>query len=190
MPGAVRSSSSSRVSGPDPPAEGPARDDHRDRRRAVRIFCAAHTGLHDGEFEPLHGHTFAVTLRLSGNLDNNGMLAEFQLVKKALAEAIAPLRRRTLMPAHSAHGPRVPQDGQVSIAYGTKRYSLPAQDVTLLPVVNTTTEALAAHLLTQVLPTVRSEPGVARAELTLAEAPDTAATAIFTAEPGTTGIRA
>jgi 6-pyruvoyl-tetrahydropterin synthase len=26
-------------------------------------FSAAHAGLHDGELEPLHGHTFQVTLR-------------------------------------------------------------------------------------------------------------------------------
>jgi 6-pyruvoyl-tetrahydropterin synthase len=25
-------------------------------------FCAAHAGLHDGQFEPLHGHSFTVTL--------------------------------------------------------------------------------------------------------------------------------
>jgi hypothetical protein len=39
------------------------------------VFCAAHAGLHDGEFEPLHGHTFAVTLRLSGNLDRRASSA-------------------------------------------------------------------------------------------------------------------
>jgi 6-pyruvoyl-tetrahydropterin synthase len=141
------------------------------------VFPAAHTGLHDGQFEPLHGHTFTVTARLSGNLDDAGMLADFQHVKRALAEVIEPLRRRTLMPAHPPGGSCALEDGQVFIECGDKRYSLPAGDVVLLPVANTTTEALAAYLLAQLLPALAGKPGVEVAELTLAESPGTKATA-------------
>lgn len=140
------------------------------------IFSAAHTGLHDGAFEPLHGHTFTVTLTLLGELDAAGILADFYLVKKALAEIIAPLRRRTLFPAAPQGGRCWSEDGQVFIECGDKRYSLPGEDVVLLPIVNTTTEAIAAHLLDQAMPYLRDEPGLRRVELTLAEAPDTAAT--------------
>lgn len=139
-------------------------------------FSAAHAGLHDGEFEPLHGHTFTVTVRLRGDLDGCGMLADFHAVKKALTGAIGPLRRRTLMPARPSGGRCRTEDGQVFIECGTKRYSLPAGDVTLLPVTNTTTESIAAYLFDQVLPQLRHHPGLLRAELTLAEAADTAAT--------------
>lgn len=139
-------------------------------------FCAAHAGLHDGEFEPLHGHTFTVTLRLHGELDDWGMLTDFQAVKKALTEAIEPLRRRTLMPAQPPGGHCRTEDGQLFIECGTKRYSLPAGDVTLLPMPNTTTESIAAHLFDQVLPQLRHAPVLLRAELTLAEAADTTAT--------------
>lgn len=143
---------------------------------ATFVFCAAHAGLHDGQFEPLHGHTFTVTVRLHGHLDSAAMLADFQNVKNALAEVIAPLRRRTLMPANPPGGSCRLDDGQVVVECGGKRYSLPAEDVTLLPVVNTSTEALAGHLLARLLPRVRS-PGIERAELALAETPGTAATA-------------
>ena len=60
---------------------------------------AAHTGIHDGAFEPLHGHSFTVTLCLHGDLDSAGMLVDFSIVKRELAAVIAPLRRRTLRPA-------------------------------------------------------------------------------------------
>lgn len=143
------------------------------------VFSAAHAGLHGGEFEPLHGHTFTVTVRLTGDLDETGMLTDFHVVKKALAAVIDPLRRRTLMPAHPPGGSCVQEDGQVFIECGAKLYGLPAEDVVLLPVVNTTTEAIAAHLLEQLPPYVRDEPGLARIELTVAEAPDTRATAWF-----------
>jgi 6-pyruvoyl-tetrahydropterin synthase len=138
-------------------------------------FSAAHSGLHDGEFEPLHGHSFTVTLRLHGEHDDAGMLIDFHVVKKALAKVIAPLRRRTLMPAHPSGGTCVIDGGQVVIECGGKCYSLPAEDVTLLPVPNTTTEALAAYLLDQLLPCLHDEPGLRRVELVLAEAPDTRA---------------
>jgi 6-pyruvoyltetrahydropterin/6-carboxytetrahydropterin synthase len=147
-------------------------------------FCAAHAGLHDGELEPLHGHTFTVTLRLYGDPDEAGMVCDFTAAKSALAAAIAPLKRRTLMPA-ALPGGRCDRDGsQVVIECGSRLYSLPADDVVLLPVVNTTTEQLAAWLLSQVLPAL-GQPGLRRAELVLSEAPDTsvAVTAILEAAP-------
>lgn len=139
-------------------------------------FSAAHAGLHGGEFEPLHGHSFTVTLCLHGTLGETGMVCDFTDVKKALAAAIAPLKRRTLMPASSPACRDYREGTQVVIECGSKLYSLPADDVVLLPVANTTTEAIAGHLLEQVLPAL-SVPGLRRAELTLAEASDTCATA-------------
>jgi 6-pyruvoyl-tetrahydropterin synthase len=144
-------------------------------------FSAAHAGLHDGQFEPLHGHSFTVTLRLHGEPDQTGMVCDFSVIKAALAAAIGPLRRRTLMPARPPGGMCTHQDGQVIIACGTKHYSLPADDVVLLPVTNTTTEAIAAWLLDQLLTRIDA-PGVRLAELVLAEAADTCVT--VSAQPG------
>jgi 6-pyruvoyl-tetrahydropterin synthase len=139
-------------------------------------FSAAHTGLHDGEFEPLHGHTFHVTLRVSGTPDADGMLVDFTKVKAALREAIAPLRRRTLMPGDAPEVHIAPENNTLSIAAGRKWYVLPADDVVVLPLANTTTEAIAGYLLAQVLPHLCGD-SVTTVELELSEAPDTAATA-------------
>lgn len=138
-------------------------------------FSAAHAGLHDGEFEPLHGHSFTVTLRLHGEPDEAGMVCDFTDAKNALAAVIAPLKRRTLMPASLADGPCDRDGGQVVIACGAKLYSLPASDVVLLPVTNTTTEQIAAWLLAELAPALTA-PGLRLAELVLAEALDTSAT--------------
>jgi 6-pyruvoyl-tetrahydropterin synthase len=138
-------------------------------------FSAAHAGLHGGQFEPLHGHSFTVTLRLHGEPDEAGMVCDFTSAKKALAAAIAPLKRRTLMPA-APPGARCEREGsQVVIQCGDSLYSLPARDVVLLPVPNTTTEQIAAWLLGELVPLLDA-PGLRRADLTLAEAPDTSAT--------------
>lgn len=144
-------------------------------------FSAAHAGLHDGEFEPLHGHTFTVTLHLHGAVDDAGMVTDFSAAKKALAGAIGPLRRRTLMPAAFPGGRCTADGGQILVECGAKRYSFPAGDVLLLPVPNTSTEALAGYLLRLILPHLDSDR-VQLAELTLAEASDTSAT--VRARPG------
>ena len=140
-------------------------------------FSAAHAGLHDGQFEPLHGHSFTVTLRLHGEPDEAGMVCDFTGAKKALAVAIAPLKRRTLMPAAPPGGRCEREGSQVVIECGDSFYSLPARDVVLLPVPNTTTEQLAAWLLARVMPALAA-PGVRLAELVLAEAADTSATVL------------
>lgn len=139
-------------------------------------FSAAHSGLHDGRFEPLHGHTYWVRLRVAGEPDGNGMLVDFTVVKKALRQAIEPLRRRTLIAADSPGVSVTTLEGQVCVEGGGKRYVLPAGDVALLPLSNTTTEAIARHLLDGLLSVLAGYEALAWAELELSEAPDTAAT--------------
>ena len=144
--------------------------------RAEFGFYAAHLAVYDGDVEPLHGHTFQVSLRLSGQPDASGMLVEFGEVRAAVRDAVAPLRRRTLVPGQAPQLHIAPENGGLSITAGRKRYLLPAEDVTVLPLANTTLEAIAGHLLDQVLPTLQ-KAGLVAAELEVAEFPGTAATA-------------
>lgn len=141
-------------------------------------FSAAHAGVHDGELEPLHGHTYQVTLRLVGILDDDGMLIDFGEIKAALREAIAPLRRRTMIPGHTPEVVITSEKDTLSIVVGRKRYVLPAEDVVILPLVNTTTETIADYLLERILPYLHGY-GLTTAELEVSEAPDTSATAHF-----------
>jgi 6-pyruvoyl-tetrahydropterin synthase len=144
-------------------------------------FCAAHAGLHEGEFEPLHGHTFSVTLRLTATPGPAGMVADFGPVKTALREAIAPLRRRTLVPRDAPRVRITESRDTVHMASPTKLYVFPLADVVLVPVPNTSTEELAGYLLDAVLTRLvgacSSETGRwGSVELELAEAPDVRAT--------------
>ncbi|MFG1707431.1 6-pyruvoyl tetrahydropterin synthase family protein [Nonomuraea sp. M3C6] len=138
-------------------------------------FSAAHAGIHGGQMEPLHGHTFAVTASLLGSRDRAGMIVDFHLVKRGLRAAIEPLRRRTLMPAEPVAGTCHIEDGQIIVECGDRWYSFPQDDVALLPIPNTTTEALAGYLLGRLLPYLKDSAGLERVELTLAEAADTRA---------------
>lgn len=59
---------------------------------------------------------------------------------------------------------------------GGKSYVLPADDIVVLPLANTTTEVIAGYLLDHVLPHLQGER-LTTAELEVSEAPDTSATA-------------
>ncbi|WP_322770182.1 6-pyruvoyl trahydropterin synthase family protein [Frankia sp. Cr1] len=150
--------------------------------RGAFDFSAGHTGLHDGEFEHLHGHTYQVVVRLTGFLDSAGMIMDFTDVKAAVRRTIAPLKGRVLLAGQVT--PPISVDtteGVVTVTSSTKRYVFPEQDVVVLPIANTTTEALADHLLDGVLRNLRDGDrrlvgGLRVIELELFEAPDTSAT--------------
>lgn len=113
---------------------------------------------------------------MSGEPDTNGIVAEFSDIKLAMRDAVAPLRRRTLVPGQAPELRITPNNESLLITCGGKRYLLPAADVTLLPLVNTTLEALAGYLLSHVLSRL-SRAGLVAAELTISELPGTSATA-------------
>lgn len=135
-------------------------------------FSAAHSGVHAGRFERLHGHTYIVQLHLTGTLDDDGMIADFAAVKGVLRAALTPLRKRTLF-ASNTPGVTIEQAGsQVVIRGAGKTYSLPADDVMLLPTTSTSTEAIAGYLLAQIVEQLPSRPGLAEVELQLTESLD------------------
>lgn len=153
-------------------------------------FGAAHAGYHPDGLEPLHGHTYTVRLEVGGHLDQLGMVKDFGLLKQALRETIAPLKRRTLVATHSAVMPVTVEDARVRFGIGLDRYDLPEHAVCLLPINSTSTEALALHLLSEFLRRLghdamidtapgqdRNREGLAFVQLTLAESPGLAATA-------------
>jgi 6-pyruvoyl-tetrahydropterin synthase len=144
--------------------------------RAEFGFYAAHLALYEGAAEPLHGHTFQVTVRVTGEPDASGMLVGFSGIRAAVRDAVAPLRRRTLVPGQAPELQITREDDSLSITIGRKRYVLPAEDVTVLPLANTTLEALAGYLLGRVLSQL-AQTALVAAELEVAEPPGTSATA-------------
>jgi 6-pyruvoyl-tetrahydropterin synthase len=141
-------------------------------------FNAAHAGLHDGVFEPLHGHTYQVSVAVSGTPDHEGVVVDFSVIKQQLRQVIAPLKSRTLIAAR-APGVTVEEtrEGHLRVSGGGACFNLPRSWVTLLPTVNTSTEAVAGYLATELAQRARAAClAIACLELTLAESAECAAT--------------
>lgn len=150
-------------------------------------FSAAHTGLHSGRFEPMHGHTFIPTLTLTGVPDHAGMVVDFRAVRAALRDAVGPLRSRVLLAGAAGSAAPVYDGESVQLTDGIKTYVLPVPDVVELPMSNTTTEQIAAYLLAQVTPALSSS-GLCHAVLELAESPGTTVTVAATFGDGGCGM--
>lgn len=118
--------------------------------RADIGFSAAHFSVVGGRAERLHGHNYRVRLQVRGSPAPDGTLIDFAVLKRALREACAELDERTLLPLQSERV-EVRTDGEdVYVAEGSRRFRFPRSDICLLPIPNTTCEALAAYMLSAV----------------------------------------
>jgi 6-pyruvoyltetrahydropterin/6-carboxytetrahydropterin synthase len=110
-------------------------------------FSAAHFSIHQGRSERLHGHNYRVSLRARGTVDGEGTVVDFSALKGALRALCAELDERMLVPTRSPHVRVEETNDGVTLTQGSRRFVIPRGDAVLLPVVNTTCECLAAHLL-------------------------------------------
>jgi len=117
-------------------------------------FSAAHFTLFaDGTAERLHGHNYRVGVELSGaELDGAGLLADVGQVKAAVRAACARCDGRLLLPAASPRLAvrRAGVDWEVTC--DGRAYRLPADEVLLLPLANTSIELLARLLWDELAP--------------------------------------
>ena len=125
-------------------------------------FCSAHFITFKGRREPLHGHNYHCSVVLEGELAPDGYVIDFGDVKQAARQACDGLDHLTLLPGESPLVV-VEKDGtDVRVTYGADRFVLPAQDVRVLPLPNTTSEHLARFIASELL---RLLPEGARASL-------------------------
>ncbi|MDQ2960102.1 MAG: 6-carboxytetrahydropterin synthase [Candidatus Dormibacteraeota bacterium] len=137
--------------------------------RADIGFSAAHFSVHDGRSERLHGHNYRVYLRLHGTVGAEGTVIDFAALKTALRAVCAELDERMLVPTRSAQLVVAEAGDTVTVTDGDRHFVFPRGDVVLLPIVNSTCECLAAHLLGR-LSARLDAPGY-RVELRVEETP-------------------
>ncbi|MEZ6037820.1 MAG: 6-pyruvoyl tetrahydropterin synthase family protein [Planctomycetota bacterium] len=119
-------------------------------------FSAAHFLIfEDGTAERLHGHNYRVSVELEAESLAHGVLVDFRVVKDLLAAILSPLDERFLVPGrHPVLTWRCDGD-EITVRYGRRRYVVPADEVAVLPVANTSSECLAEHLATELLAGLR-----------------------------------
>ena len=115
-------------------------------------FSAAHfITFADGAVEPLHGHDYRVAVEIEAPLNPAGYVVDFVAVEQILKSRVRTWDHRTLLPERHPDVQLVHRDTEVEILLGGRRWVLPHKDCVLLPLQNTTAEALAGHLAADLL---------------------------------------
>lgn len=115
--------------------------------------CAHFTLFGTTTGELLHGHNYRVEVDVwGGELDELGLLVNIQRLKGEVRKACARLDGRTLLPRSSPHLAWRQEGDSVEVTFADRAYRLPANDVVLVPVVNTTIELLACMLWQELVP--------------------------------------
>ncbi len=111
-------------------------------------FSVAHFTLFSAaEAEPLHGHNYRLRIEVSGaEIDELGLLAASDAIKRRVRELCAELDDRVLLPERSPLLEIDAANGAIEVRFAERSYRFPAAEVVLLPLVNVTMELLARML--------------------------------------------
>jgi 6-pyruvoyltetrahydropterin/6-carboxytetrahydropterin synthase len=123
-------------------------------------FSACHFLPGHKKCNRLHGHNYAVHLELDGEPQEDGIVYDFVLLKKALREVIEELDHCVLMPGKSKEVSIEISAEEVSARYENKRYVFPVEDVNVLDLEAVSAEKLAAYVLDRIIDALEITPNV------------------------------
>ena len=115
--------------------------------RANIRFSSAHIIPEYEKCGRLHGHTYAVHLKISGTPDEKGIILDFSLVKDALRSIVNELDHKILVPEKSKVVKIEKDRKSVKIDSLGKNYVFPLEDCVFLPINSTSAENLSEYLL-------------------------------------------
>ena len=120
-------------------------------------FSAAHFITFGGKCERLHGHNYAVSLNLEGNLTEDRYVFDFVELKKTIRRICDRLDHHFLLPMQSQHLDIKETEEEWEIRFENRRYVFPADDVLVLPVDSITAERLAKYICGQFMESVNEQ---------------------------------
>ena len=111
------------------------------------VFSAAHFITFNGNVcESIHGHNYAVKAEVVGPLDENGYVCDFIALRDGLAEIVATMDHKVVLPATHPMIKVVDDGKEVLVTFEQKRWIFPTEDCVILPVTNTTAELMAGYI--------------------------------------------
>ena len=109
-------------------------------------FAAAHFTTFAGECEPLHGHNYALSVEIEGELTADSWVLDFSEAKALVRDICSELDHKFLLPLENPALEIAASDAEFEIRFGDRRYVIPRSDVAELPIDNSTAERLAEYI--------------------------------------------
>jgi len=110
-------------------------------------FSSAHIIPEYEKCGRLHGHTYAVHVKISGKPDEKGIILDFSILKENLKQIVKELDHRILIPKKSKTFSVKKEKDNVKISFLNKTYFFPLNDCIFLPIKSTSAENLASYIL-------------------------------------------
>jgi 6-pyruvoyltetrahydropterin/6-carboxytetrahydropterin synthase len=110
-------------------------------------FSAAHFIPGEWKCSRLHGHDYHISVKISGELNDESYFLDFSEVKSKLREIAEYLDHRVLIPDGNRSMDVRTVNGKVHVNMGKKEYLFPAEECRIIPVKDTTAECLSDYIL-------------------------------------------
>ncbi len=124
-------------------------------------FASSHFMIfEDGTREPLHGHNYRVQVKGEAPALEGDMVFDFLDIKPIVREVCDSLDHKLLIPKENKHLKIHTENKNIIITTPDESYfSIPAQDVLLLPILNSSAERIAVYICDEVRERVKSRFG-------------------------------
>lgn len=136
----------------------------RYRTRVIKdqlVFSAAHFITFAGNIcERIHGHNYRVAVEVEGQLDENGYVFDFILLRDSAKALVDRLDHRMLLPTQHPTIRVTTEAGEATARFEERRWVFPQDECVLLPIANTTAELMARWMAHELVPVIQSAPGV------------------------------
>ncbi len=126
-------------------------------------FSSAHLLPGHKKCSVLHGHTYAVHARFSGEKDEQDFIIDFSIVKSSLRKIADRLDHKVLIPKTNTNFKINSID--IHFAFDNKKYVFPKEDCYLLPMNAVTAENLAEYVFIELLKELDLPKNIKRLEI-------------------------
>ncbi|GGM65813.1 6-carboxy-5,6,7,8-tetrahydropterin synthase [Thermogymnomonas acidicola] len=133
-------------------------------------FSAAHFIPGLGKCSRLHGHDYAVSLRIEGET-RESILMDFIPLKAAVREALEEVDHRILIPTRCPRADVRKEGTSIRVQWEGKSMTVPSSDAVLCDVTDTSSEELSGFILKKVMEKVKFPDNISRVSLCLYEGP-------------------
>ena len=132
-------------------------------------FSSAHVIPEYEKCGRLHGHTYAVHVKIYGKPDNKGIILDFSIVKEFLKNIIKLIDHKILIPKNSKIAEIIIDGKNINMKTLGKNYYFPIEDCVLLPISSTSAEKLSEYILDIFINKLKKYDNIEKMELGIDE---------------------
>lgn len=140
-------------------------------KETFKFSCTHFTIFGPDSGEKMHGHNYQVAFDLSFDDINrkDGLAVDFNLLKPVIKKVCDQLDEHILIAKNSPFQKLEETGSHVVVTFNKKTYTLPKEDVLILPLANISSEELARHICLEFIKQVPAQIGLKKVETTVEE---------------------